>query len=213
MHALRTIPSTPAVRRSSIRPRAEAPTRHVCPPREELQRRPTQQLVAVAATALVALNVSLSALAGDSNVISEFKTSGLIFKDTVQVLELKDPEIQGVTIYYTDYTRSITEKLTSKEDAFSDPSQSSIACTVTGNPAFTAGDASAISGREGKEIFAELKALNPFQNKQTRIRRIYNPESGDVIYVSYNTRNTRSADEGGVSSSRYRTSMCAVHVG
>ena len=66
--------------------------------------------------------------------------------------------------------------------------------------------------KDGREIFAELKALNLFQNKQTRIRRIYNPDSGDVVYVSYNTRNTRSADKGGVSSSRYRTSVCAVHV-
>jgi catabolite regulation protein CreA len=160
-------------------------------------------------------------------------------------------------IYYTDYTRSITEKLTSKEDAFSDPSQSSIACTASPSAAFTAGDPSAVSGKEGKEIFAELKALNPFQNKQTRwviassscarssrsatlrspvlgdstltrarrlyahsrhapsfasIRRIYNPDTNDVVYVAYNTRNTRSADEGGVSSSRYRTSMCSVHI-
>ncbi len=44
------------------------------------------------------------------------------------------------------------------------------------------------------------------------IRRIYNPDTNDVVYVAYNTRNTRSADEGGVSSSRYRTSMCSVHI-
>ncbi len=172
------------------------------------------QLAALATTTLLALSISLPALAGGPNasLVSEFKTSGLLFKDSIQVLQLKDPEVTGVTIYFTDYQRSLSEKLTSKEDAFSDPSQSSITCTVNGKATFTAGDASNVISKDGREIFAELKALNLFQNKQTRIRRIYNPDSGDVVYVSYNTRNTRSADEGGVSSSRYRTSVCAVHV-
>jgi catabolite regulation protein CreA len=94
-------------------------------------------------------------------VVSEFKTSGVIFKDSVQVLALKDPEIEGVTIYYTDYTRSIAEKLTSKEDAFSDPSQSSISCVVSGKAAFTSGSPDAVAGKEGMWAwFARTSALS-----------------------------------------------------
>ncbi len=205
--ALKPIPSAPCVRRWIVRPPARPAT-------AKTPTQPLQQLAALATTTLLTLSLTLPALAGGSNasLVSEFKSSGLLFKDTIQVFQLKDPEVAGVTIYFTDYSRSISEKLTSKEDAFSDPSQSSITCAVNGKATFTAGDASNVVAKDGKEIFAELKALNILQNKQTRIRRVYNPESGDVVYVSYNTRNTRSADEGGVSSSRYRTSVCAVHV-
>ncbi len=206
--ALKQTPVAPCVRRSIVSSPARPVTAKT--PTQLMQR----HLAALATTTLFTLSLSLPALAGGSNasLVSEFKSSGLLFKDTIQVFQLKDPEIAGVTIYFTDYSRSLSEKLTSKEDAFSDPSQSSITCAVNGKATFTAGDASNVVSKDGKEIFAELKALNILQNKQTRIRRIYNPESGDVVYVSYNTRNTRSADEGGVSSSRYRTSVCAVHV-
>ena len=146
----------------------------------------------------------------NDNVLAEFKTSGVIFKDTIQVLRLEDPEVEGVTVYYTDYTRSITEKLTSSEDAFSDPSQSSISCSSQAGDAVVK-DPAAIRGSEGKEIFSEAKGLNIFQNKKTRIRRVYDEKNQNVLYVAYNTRNTRSKDEGGVSSSRYRTSMCSIH--
>lgn len=163
----------------------------------------------ITASGIASLLLCAGCASASDNVLAEFKTSGVIFKDTIQVLRLEDPEVEGVTVYYTDYTRSITEKLTSSEDAFSDPSQSSISCTgesaVVKNP-------SAIQGSEGKEIFAEAKGLNLFQNKKTRIRRVYDEKNQNVLYVAYNTRNTRSKDEGGVSSSRYRTSMCSLHV-
>lgn len=140
--------------------------------------------------------------------IAEFATSGFLFKDTVQVLQLNDPEIDGVSIYYTDYNRSIQEKLSS--DPFADPSQSSLACVASGEVVVK--DIQAIRGPEGKEIFSEMKTFNLLQNKRTRIRRIVDEKANTAIYVAYSTRNTTSKDEGGVSSSRYRTSMCAVPI-
>lgn len=171
----------------------------------------TKSFLRMAVTGVASLVLCVSGASANDNLLAEFKTSGVIFKDTIQVLRLQDPEVQGVAIYYTDYTRSITEKLTSSEDAFSDPSQSSISCSIESNAAIVK-DPSAIRGSEGKEIFAEMKGLNILQNKKTRIRRVYDEKNQNVLYVAYNTRNTRSKDEGGVSSSRYRTSMCSVHV-
>ena len=43
-----------------------------------------------------------------------------------------------------------------------------------------------------------------------RVRRIYDAKNKVLLYVAYSTRFTSSADEGGASSSRYRTSVCAV---
>lgn len=170
-----------------------------------------RSIAGLVVTGAASLLLCVPTASASENLLAEFKTSGVIFKDAVQVLRLEDPEVEGVVVYYTDYTRSITEKLTSSEDAFSDPSQSSISCT-NGSGGAIVKDPSAIRGAEGKEIFSEAKGLNIFQNKKTRIRRIYDEKNENVLYVAYNTRNTRSKDEGGVSSSRYRTSMCSVHV-
>lgn len=140
--------------------------------------------------------------------IAEFRSSGFLFKDTVTVVSLKDPEVDGIVIYYTDYNRSLQEKLSN--DPFGDPSQSSISCVPT-QERVSIKNPEAIRSSEGKEIFSEGKTFNILQNKKTRIRRVYDEKNQNIIYVAYSTRNTSSSDEGGVSSSRYRTSMCAVH--
>lgn len=49
------------------------------------------------------------------------------------------------------------------QDPFSDPSQASLTCVARGP--VTVKNEAAISGSEGKQIFAERKALNVFQNK------------------------------------------------
>lgn len=147
-------------------------------------------------------------VASANEKIAEFATSGFIFKDTVQVVQLSDPEIEGVSIYYTDYNRSIQEKLAS--DPFADPSQSSISCVPAGPVVVP--NLSSVKGLEGREIFSEMKTFNILQNKRTRIRRVVDEKHKVIIYIAYSTRNTTSGDEGGVSSSRYRTSMCAVPI-
>jgi catabolite regulation protein CreA len=140
--------------------------------------------------------------------VAEFATSGLIpvpgvFRDTVQVIEFEDPGVEGVTLYFTDYSRSLVEKLA--KDPFGDPSQSSVTCVATGtvrviDPEKAKGD--------GVEILNELKSLNLLQNKRLLVRRIYDDKNGAVIYVSYSTRfNDNQASTG-----RYKTSICALPV-
>ena len=103
--------------------------------------------------------------------IAEFGTSGLIpvpgvFRDTVQVDRITDPAVDGVALYFTDYSRSLSEKLTS--DPFADPSQSSLTCLATGPVVIKSPED--VQGGNGKEIFSELKTLNLFQNKRLNIR-------------------------------------------
>lgn len=156
----------------------------------------------------MSLLCSSSSPAEANEKIAEFRSSGFLFKDTVTVVSLKDPQVDGIVIYYTDYNRSLQEKLSN--DPFGDPSQSSISCVPTGQH-ISIKNPDAIRSSEGKEIFSEGKTFNILQNKKTRIRRIYDEKDQNLIYIAYSTRNTSSSDEGGVSSSRYRTSMCAVH--
>ena len=43
-----------------------------------------------------------------------------------------------------------------------------------------------------------------------RVRRMYDPSRRTVLYISYSTRLSSAADEGGVTTGRYRTSICAL---
>jgi hypothetical protein len=52
----------------------------------------------------------------------------------------------------------------------------------------------------------------PRQDKTLRIRRLYDPDRRTLLYVAYSTRLSTAADEGGVSTGRYRTSICALHL-
>ncbi|GIL80071.1 hypothetical protein Vretimale_12892 [Volvox reticuliferus] len=162
-------------------------------------------IAAFLAGASLLLNAGI-AHAGGRGQVAEFTASGLLFKDTVEVTALEDPEIQGVTIYFSDFKRNIVDKLS--KDFFSDPSQASLTCAVTGPVAIK--DVKRISSFEGEEVFSEQKGLNIFKNKTLRVRRVYDPDRRTVIYVAYSTRLSTATDEGGVSTGRYRTSMCAV---
>jgi hypothetical protein len=53
---------------------------------------------------------------------------------------------------------------------------------------------------------------NNKQDKTLRVRRLYDPDRRNLLYVAYSTRLSTAADEGGVSTGRYRTSICAVHL-
>lgn len=90
----------------------------------------------------------------DQQVVAEFNASGLVFKDSVEVVALSDPLVDGVTLYLSDFKRSISAKLQSA-DFFSEPSQTSLACvrneTSPGGAVTVKGD---IGGKEGKEMFA-----------------------------------------------------------
>ncbi|GFR49711.1 hypothetical protein Agub_g11865 [Astrephomene gubernaculifera] len=147
-----------------------------------------------------------SAHAAGRERVSEFTASGLLFKDVVEVTAVEDPEIDGLTIYFSDFKRNIVDKL--QKDFFAEPSQASLTCVVTGP--VTVKDPKRISSFEGEEVFSEQKGLNIFKNKTLRVRRVYDADRRTVIYVAYSTRLSTASDEGGVTTGRYRTSMCAV---
>jgi catabolite regulation protein CreA len=44
------------------------------------------------------------------------------------------------------------------------------------------------------------------------VRRLYDPDRRNLLYVAYSTRLSTAADEGTVTTGRYRTSICAVHL-
>jgi len=92
MQTVRT-PRAPTIsRRLAVRTEATA-TGKATPARSELGALALALVVTLSPVAL-----PLPALAGgSSSEISTFKTSGIVFKDSVQVLQLKDPEVQGVT--------------------------------------------------------------------------------------------------------------------
>lgn len=112
----------------------------------------------------------------------------------------------NVTIYISDFKRSLTDKLA--RDFFSEPSQASVTCVANGPVAIK--NLAAVTKASGQEIFSEGKGLNLFQQKTLRVRRIYHDNV--LLYVSYSTRLSSSSDDGGVSSGRYRTSICALPV-
>lgn len=173
---------------------------------------------AVAAT-VAALSFSafgtLSCWASEERKVGEFKASGLVFKDTVQVLSVEDPDVEGVTLYYSDFKRSFVDKL-SKLDFFNEPSQASITCAATSQVRVK--DLSKVRGQSGRDVFSEDKgrALVFFGNKTLKIRRIYDEEKQALLYVSYSSRLTSAGEEDtsgkGVSAGRYRTSICVVPV-
>ncbi|MEW5301394.1 MAG: hypothetical protein WDW38_009609 [Sanguina aurantia] len=150
-------------------------------------------------------SINSPAVAG--NKVAEFAASGLIFKDTVEVTAFDDPEIDGITIYISDFKRSLADKLS--KDFFSEPSQASVGCAVSGPVLIK--NLRNVSGLEGQEVFSEKKGLNFFKDKTVRIRRVLDLERRNVLYISYSTRLSSAADEG-VTSGRYKTSVCALHL-
>ncbi|KAK9861797.1 hypothetical protein WJX84_001140 [Apatococcus fuscideae] len=150
------------------------------------------------------LSGSGSALAIDK--ISEFGASGLFIKDTVETLSLEDPDVKGVTVYITDFKRSLADKLA--KDFFSEPSQASVTCAVTGP--IQVSDERQLRGSEGKEVFSEGRSgLQLFKNKTVRVRRVFDEKHKTLLYIAYSTRLGGGNDEK-VSAGRYKTSICAL---
>mmetsp|Transcript_6016 Transcript_6016/g.17229 ORF Transcript_6016/g.17229 Transcript_6016/m.17229 type:complete len:237 (+) Transcript_6016:143-853(+) len=155
-------------------------------------------LVAAGAAGLM-LSAVPSAMASEK--VAEFAASGIVFKDKVDVVSLPDEKVEGVTIYISDFQRSVTDRLS--KDFFSQPSNASVTCALTGKLAFNEAD---IGGSEGQEVFSERKGLNLFQNKTLRVRRIYDAEKKTLLYVAYTTHLAEGHDDAG----RYKTSVCAI---
>lgn len=79
-------------------------------------------------------------------------------------MSIDDPKVSGITIFVSDFQRSLTDRLS--KDFFNEPSQASISCAQT-SPVKITGK---ISGKEGEEIFQETKNFLAF--KTLHVRRV-----------------------------------------
>lgn len=165
-------------------------------------------LCAAACISTAALLSPGASWAAGREKVAEFQASGFLFKDTVEVNAFDDPEIPGVTIYLSDFKRSLVDKL--QKDFFAEPSQASLTCSIS--PTAQIVNEANLGGTEGKEVFSEKKGLSIFKDKTLRVRRVYDPTRRTVMYVAYSTRLSTATDDGTVSTGRYRTSICALRL-
>lgn len=55
-----------------------------------------------------------------SDKVASFEASGFLFKDTVEIVSLPDEKVKGVTIYISDFQRSMADRMS--KDFFRQPS-------------------------------------------------------------------------------------------
>lgn len=114
---------------------------------------------------LTLIIVSFNAFSKD--VIGKVHTSGLIFKDSINIISFNDPDIKGITCYVT---------VTDKSFSFDNPSDSSIACRQTGEFKVTS------FHQRQNDIFSANQSLF---FKVMRVDRFYDHKNKSLIYISY----------------------------
>ncbi|GAC34993.1 CreA family protein [Paraglaciecola polaris] len=125
---------------------------------------------------LAVLGSALLLSACDSNEVGDVSL-GLFTTKDIKLNILQDPLISGVTCHVASIEADLS---------FSDPSDSSIACRQTGeiSPEMIAQiDKSA----SGEVVFKKSKSVF---FKSMKIRRIFDPRSQTLMYVSYSTKET-----------------------
>lgn len=141
------------------------------------------------------------AFAEDARIVADIPTSGLVFKDTLQIKTFSDPKLPSVHIYLADFERPITEKVSG--DFFNDPSSSSLSCVRTG-PVTEEQKKTLEASKEGEEIFKENKNL---LFKSIKVNRVYDKEGKTAIYTSFSSKADKGNDK---NKSRFKASLCAV---
>ena len=112
----------------------------------------------------------------DNNEVGDVSL-GLFTTQDIKLNILVDPIVTGVTCHVASIEADLS---------FSDPSDSSIACRQTGE--ITAEMINAIDKSEsGEVVFTKSKSVF-FKNM--KIRRIFDPRSQTLMYVSYSTKET-----------------------
>lgn len=152
------------------------------------------------AAALAVVSAPLSgAHAFDKKTVGSIAGSGLLFKDKLIVDAFSDPKIDGVTVYLSDFERPITERM--QGDFFSDPSQAGLGCARSDKITIKS-DLS--KDLEGEEIVSESRSL---LFKSLKIRRVYDVENNNAVYVAFSTRINKGDD---ANKSRFSSSLCVV---
>eukprot|EP00903_Cladosiphon_okamuranus_P018685 g17198.t1 len=147
--------------------------------------------------------VSLPGPAGasDKRAVGEISASGLVFKDKLNVEAFPDPKVKGVTLYLSDFSRPVADKLLNG-DMFSDPSSAALFCVRSGPMEVVDG---LNSSKEGEELFKEDRSFF----KSIVVRRLYDKEANNVVYVSYSSKLDAGSD---ANKSRFKSSLCALHI-
>ena len=138
----------------------------------------------------------------DPALVGEFDTSGLIMKDKIKVYALDDPKVKGVTMYFSEFEKPVTEKLSSK-NFLEDPTSSSLACVASNNIKMS-DDIDKSS--TGETIYSESKNL--ISTKSLNVRRIVDTDAKNIVYVSYSSRLDKKSDK---NKARFTSSLCSVH--
>ena len=125
---------------------------------------------------MVILGLSLFLSACDNNEVGDISL-GLFTTQDIKLNILVDPIVTGVTCHVASIEADLS---------FSDPSDSSISCRQTGE--ITAEMISEIDKSvAGEVVFKKSKSVF-FKNM--KIRRIFDPRSQTLMYVSYSTKET-----------------------
>ena len=123
------------------------------------------------------LLISLLLLCGcDNNEVGDISLGVFTTKD-IKLNTLVDPVVTGVTCHVASIEADLS---------LADPSDSSIACRQTG--AITRQMIAAIDHSDsGEVVFKKSKSIF---FKSMKIRRIFDPDSQTLMYVSYSTKET-----------------------
>ena len=112
----------------------------------------------------------------DKNEVGDISLGVFTTKD-IKLNTLLDPVVTGVTCHVSSIEADLS---------FADPSDSSIACRQTGE--ITAEMIAAIDkSKSGEVVFKKSKSVF---FKSMKIRRVYDPESQTLMYISYSTKET-----------------------
>lgn len=129
---------------------------------------------------IIAASLSFAVVAcgtGNSEV-GEFKNDWL--GNEIKINSLKDPKVEGIVCHLAYFDRGVWDRI-GKGNWFENPSNSSISCLQTGP--ITIGKID--TDRSGEEVFDQRQSLI---FKQLTVRRIYDPESNAMMYVSFSRK-------------------------
>ena len=105
---------------------------------------------------------------------------GLLTTKDIKLNVLVDPAVTGVTCHIASIEADLD---------FSDPSDSSIACRQTG-PITPEMIAAIDRSKDGEIVFRKSKSVF---FKTMKVRRIFDPESQTLMYLSYSTKETNGS--------------------
>ncbi|WP_370235731.1 MULTISPECIES: CreA family protein [Henriciella] len=128
--------------------------------------------------ALLGAAMIASACTGSDREAGEFKNDWL--GNEIKIDRLADPKVQGITCHIAYFDRGVWDRI-GKGNWFEDPSNSSISCLKTGPVVIGKIDLD----RSGEEVWDRGRSLI---FKQLAVRRIYDPNSDTMMYVSFSRK-------------------------